>query len=122
MVRTDSMNPIGDATIVMLQGINGDKVLRNSRTIGGGPGHDDPHRASRRRQRRRRRRRCATPRAEFARFALACSCSAPQAMPLEFTYGGEAEADEGKADVIDAKGRRQLRRPTLPRQEARIVR
>ena len=38
MVRTDSMNPMGDATIVVLQGINGDQVLRNSRTIGGGPG------------------------------------------------------------------------------------
>ena len=25
-------------------------------------------------------------------------------MPLEFTYGGEAEADDGKADVVDAKG------------------
>ena len=40
----------------------------------------------------------------MTRFALAFLLTAPPAMPLEFTYGGEAEADEGKADVIDAKG------------------
>src|SRR6185503_15772732 len=38
MLRTESMRPMGDATIEMLQGINGDQLLRNSRTIGGGPG------------------------------------------------------------------------------------
>ena len=103
MVRTDSMNPIGDATIVMLQGVNGDKVLRNSRTIGGGPGmvfrvappatgSDAEGQALR------------NARAEFARLSLAMLLSAPKSMPVEFTYGGEAEADEGKADVIDAKG------------------
>src|SRR6266850_7202200 len=38
MLRTESMRPMGDATIEMLQGVNGDQVLRHSRTIGGGPG------------------------------------------------------------------------------------
>src|ERR1044072_6113570 len=38
MVRTDSMSPMGDATIVLLQGINGDTLLRNSKTLNGGPG------------------------------------------------------------------------------------
>ena len=103
MVRTDSMNPIGDATVVMLQGINGDQVLRNSRTIGGGPGmifrvappaagSDAEGQALR------------NARAELARFTLALLLTAPPSMPIEFAYGGEAEADDGKADVIDAKG------------------
>jgi len=103
MVRTDSMNPIGDATIVMLQGINGDQVLRNSRTIGGGPGmilrvappaagSDAEGQALR------------NARAELARFALAFLLTSPSSMAVEFTYGGEAEADDAKADVIDAKG------------------
>jgi hypothetical protein len=103
MVRTDSMNPIGDATIVMLQGVNGDRVLRNSRTIGGGPGmmirvappaagSDAEGQALR------------NARAELARVSLAMLLSSPKSMPVDFTYGGEAEADEGKADVIDAKG------------------
>ncbi len=37
MLRTESMRPMGDATIETLQGINGDQLLRHSRTIGGGP-------------------------------------------------------------------------------------
>jgi hypothetical protein len=103
MLRTDSMNPMGDATIVVLQGINGEQVLRNSRTIGGGPGMmirigPPPGGADAEAQALR------NQRADFTRFALAFLLTSPQAMPLEFSYGGEAEADDGKADVIDAKG------------------
>jgi hypothetical protein len=103
MLRTESMRPMGDATIEMLQGINGDQVLRNSRTIGGGPGMmirmapppggpDGEAQALR------------NQRADMARFALAFLLAAPASMPLDYTYGGEAEADEGKADVVDATG------------------
>jgi hypothetical protein len=102
MLRTESMRPMGDATIEMLQGVNGDQVLRHSRTIGGGPnmmvriappgGADGEGQALR------------NQRADMARFALAFLLTATPAMPLEFTYGGEAEAEDGKADVVDAKG------------------
>ena len=40
----------------------------------------------------------------MARFALALLLTPPPAMPLEYAYGGEAEADDGKAEVVDAKG------------------
>jgi hypothetical protein len=100
MVRTDSMNPIGDATIVVLQGINGDQLLRSTRTINGGPnmmirtaapgGADAEAQALR------------TQRAELARFAIAMLLTSP--IPLEYAYAGEAESDEGTADVVDAKG------------------
>ena len=102
MVRTESMNPIGDATIVVLQGINGDQVLRHSRTINGGPnmmirmgspgGADTEAQALR------------NQRAELARLALAMLLTSPPSMPLEHAYAGEAESDEGRADVLDAKG------------------
>ena len=102
MLRTESMRPMGDATIEMLQGINGDAVLRHSRTIGGGPGMmvrlAPPGGADGDAQALR------NQRADMTRFALAFLLTAPPAMPLEFTYGGEAEADQGKADVIDVKG------------------
>jgi len=42
--------------------------------------------------------------AELARTALAFLLTPPASLPLEFSAGGEAEADEGKADVLDAKG------------------
>jgi hypothetical protein len=102
MLRTESMSPMGDATIVTLVGVNGEQLLRNTRTIGGGPnmivrmaapaGADGEAQALR------------NQRAEMARLALAFLLVPPPAMPLDLTYGGEAEADEGKADIIDAKG------------------
>jgi hypothetical protein len=37
MVRTDSMSPMGDATIVLINGINGETLIRNSKTLNAGP-------------------------------------------------------------------------------------
>jgi hypothetical protein len=103
MLRTESMNPIGDATVIVLQGINGERVIRHSRTIGGGPGMvirmaapaagSDAEAQALRNQR-----------AELARIVVAFLLTSPPALPVEFSYAGETEADEGKADVIDAKG------------------
>jgi hypothetical protein len=103
MLRTESMRPMGDQTIEMLQGVNGEQVLRHSRTIGGGPGMmirmappaSGPEAEAQALQNQR---------ADMARFALAFLLTSPSAMPLEFTYAGEAEADDGRADVVDAKG------------------
>jgi hypothetical protein len=103
MLRTESMRPMGDATIELLQGVNGDRVLRHSRTIGGGPGMvvrmapppgggDGEAQALR------------NQRADLARFALAFLLTTTPEMPLEWKYGGEAEAEDGQADVIDATG------------------
>jgi hypothetical protein len=41
---------------------------------------------------------------EFARLSLGIFAGNPAAFPLEFTYAGEAEAPDGKAQVIDVKG------------------
>ncbi|HEY0098823.1 MAG TPA: hypothetical protein VGB76_07705 [Pyrinomonadaceae bacterium] len=43
-------------------------------------------------------------RAEYARYVLALLLSAPSGYSLEFNYAGEAVADDGRADVIDATG------------------
>jgi hypothetical protein len=102
MLRTETMSPFGDATVVVLQGINGDRVLRNSRTIGGGPGMvvriQPPGGGEAEAQALR------NQRAELARFALAMLLRASEVVPVEFAYGGEAEADDATADVVDAKG------------------
>ena len=41
---------------------------------------------------------------EFARMALGIFGNSTPAFPLEFSYGGTAEAADGKADVINVKG------------------
>lgn len=43
-------------------------------------------------------------RAEMARYLLALLLAAPPEFPVEFKYAGEATADDGSADVIDATG------------------
>jgi len=41
---------------------------------------------------------------EFARFTLGVFATSFPAFPLEFTYAGQAESPDGKADVIAVKG------------------
>ncbi len=105
MLRTDSISPMGDsALVVTAQGVSGDRLLRSSRVLNTppgamirippppAPGSDAETQALR------------GARADFARLTLALLLTAPAQMPLDFTYGGEAEAPDGKADVIDVKG------------------
>ena len=48
--------------------------------------------------------RVATLKQDFARLALGMFAGSFPAYPLTFSYVGEAEAPQGKADVLDAKG------------------
>jgi hypothetical protein len=102
LLRTESMNPMGDVTIVTEQGVNGDKLLRNQRTLNAPPGMvvrtGPPPTGDAEAQAIR------NAHADLARTALAFLLTSPASLPLEFTSGGQAESDEGKADVIDAKG------------------
>ena len=102
MLRTESMSPMGDMTIITEQGLNGDTLLRHQRTLNGPPGMvvrmgaaptgDAEAQAIR------------NARADLARTALTFLLLSPAALPLEFSAGGEAQSDEGKADVVEVKG------------------
>lgn len=102
LLRTESMRPMGDMTVITEQGVNGDTLLRHQRTLNGPPGMvirmapapsgDAEVQAIR------------NAHAELARTALVFLLASPASLPLEFTSGGEAESDEGKADLVDAKG------------------
>ena len=102
LLRTESLSPMGDMTIVTGQGINGEALLRRQRTMnapagavvrmGTAPSGDAEGQAIR------------NARADLARTVLAFLLTSPASLPLEFSAGGEAESDEGKADVVDAKG------------------
>lgn len=48
--------------------------------------------------------RVATLKQDFARLTLGMFATSFSAYPLTFSYVGEAEAPQGKADVVDAKG------------------
>jgi len=104
-LRSDSVSPMGDAALVVTdQGVNGDKVLRNARTLNTPPGAvmrlpSAPEHGSEAEAQLLR-----NSRAELARLTVAMLMTAPASMPLEFVYAGEAESPDGKADVIDVKG------------------
>jgi hypothetical protein len=103
MLRTETANPVGDMTIEVAQGVNGDRLLRNQRTLNAPPGAvirmaAPPANADAEAQAVR------NARADMARFVIAMLLTPPSSMPIEFAYGGEAESDDGKADVIEAKG------------------
>lgn len=105
MLRSDAISPMGDSVLLITeQGFNGDTLLRFSKVSGAGPGMmirtpppPAPGSADEAQQLR-------NSRADFARLAVAMLLTAPKSMPIDFTYGGEAESPDGKADVIDLKG------------------
>jgi len=48
-------------------------------------------------------RRLAANQREYAKLALGMFAGAPSVYPMQFTYAGQAESADGKADVIDVK-------------------
>lgn len=103
LLRTESMSPFGDATIVTEQGVAADKLLSHAKMLNGGPnmviriptpapGSDAEAQALR------------NQRAELARLALGLLMKETAALPLEYSFGGEAESQDGKAQIVDVKG------------------
>jgi len=100
-LKNDTMSIMG-AEITRIEAISGDKAWMDSRSGGGGmvvvrnaPANATPQQAE------------ATlrmTRAEFARLLLSFLLTTPTSLPVEFSYVGEAEAPDGRADVIEAKG------------------
>ena len=105
MLRTDSISPMGDSALVVSeQGLNGDTLLRSQRVVNAPPGMmirtPPPPAAGSDAEAQALR----NSRAEMARLTLALLLTSTAAVPVEFTYAGEAEAPDGKADVIDVQG------------------
>jgi hypothetical protein len=100
--RTENMTMMGGAAqVTRIEGFNGEQMFQDSSSSGGGmimirrPGGDDPKaQASQLR----------SIKADVARNLIAWFLSAPEVYQIQFTYAGEADSADGKADVIDAKG------------------
>jgi hypothetical protein len=104
ILKVETMRPFGDLEISRLEAINGETVWEDQQQTGGGggmvmmrrgAGGGDPKQAQERLN--------ALTRAEFARLTLGLML-ATASFPVEFSYAGEAESPEGKADVLDVKG------------------
>jgi len=102
LLRTESMRPMGDFTIVSAVGLNGDALLRDQHAVNAPPGAmirmPPPPTGDAEAQALR------NARADMARTVLAFLLTSTPSFPLELSYAGEAEAADGRADVIDARG------------------
>lgn len=107
MMKTETMNPMPGIEITRIETINGDDVWEDQQQHGGGGGMviirrgpggpaTDPKKAlAALRQ---------GVRSDFARFSIGLLLTTPSSFPVEYSFAGEAESPEGKADVLDVKG------------------
>lgn len=100
--RTETTS-LGDgmAEITRISGINGEQAFLDAHASGGGgmvivrPGPTDPKSLATQSRALRR---------EFARQLLSWLLVTPATLSLEYSYAGEAEVKDSKADAIDVKG------------------
>ncbi|MGH9851525.1 MAG: hypothetical protein ACREBD_16950 [Blastocatellia bacterium] len=105
MMKTETMNPMPSLEITRIEAINGDNVWEDQQQHGGhggmvmirrGPGGGDPKQAQAALQQ--------SVRSDFARLSIGWLLTTPSSFPVEYSFVGEAEAPDGKADVLDVKG------------------
>ena len=95
--------PMAGAQITRISGFNGDQQFRDMKTSGGvgnvvvrmGSNPDTPEAQAAQ---------LKALRADFARYVIALLAAPPPTQTVDFVYAGEAQAEDGRADAIDAKG------------------
>jgi hypothetical protein len=106
MMKTETMNPAPSVEITRVEALNGDDVWEDQQQRGGGgmmifrrgPGGPvaDPQKAQDMMRQ--------GVRSDFARLLIGWLLTTPSSFPVEFSFVGEAESPDGKADVLEAKG------------------
>lgn len=98
ILKSETMNIMGSVEVTRIEALNGDKVWEDQQQSGGGMVV------------MRRGGRGADPkvaedmiRSEVLKTAFGFVLNTPSTLPVSFTYAGEAESPDGKADVLDAK-------------------
>lgn len=103
MMRVETMSLMGGVELTRMETVNGNTVWTDQQTGGGGggmvmirrPGGDTPHGQAMQHN---------AVRAETARTMLGWLLSTLTSFPVEYSYAGEAESPDGKADVLAIKG------------------
>jgi len=106
MMKTETMSPAPSLEITRVETLNGDDVWEDQQQRGGGgmmifrrgpggPGVDPQKAQDMLRQ---------DVRSNFARLLIGWLLTTPSSFPVEFSFAGEAESPDGKADVLEAKG------------------
>ncbi|HLG17518.1 MAG TPA: hypothetical protein VJH03_23945 [Blastocatellia bacterium] len=100
--KSETMTLIADIELTFTSALNGDQFWTDSSTSGGGGAQVNTRGA--RQGEGPPAARAQLMRSEFAREVIGLLLASPASVPVEFTYAGEAEAKDGRADVLDVKG------------------
>ncbi len=103
MLRTETMTMMGGVELTRVEAISGGNVWMDQQNSGHGggmvmirrPGGDTPQALATQQN---------AARAESARVMLGWLASTLASFPVEYSYAGEAESPDGKANVLDVKG------------------
>jgi hypothetical protein len=107
MMKTETLNPMPGLEITRIETINGEEVWEDQQQHGGGggmimirrgpgPSLADPKKAQAAMRQ--------GIRSDFARLSIGWLLTSPASFPVEFSFAGEAESPDGKANVLDVKG------------------
>ena len=107
MMKTETMSPAPSLEITRVETLNSDDVWEDQQQRGGGggmmifrrgPGGPgvDPQKAKDMMKQ--------VVRSDFARLLIGWLLTTPSSFPVEYSFVGEAESPDGKADVLEAKG------------------
>ena len=113
-MKKDVMAMINNSAITRTSGFNGDTPINvidqppampgMIRIVRGGPGGDPNAPQTPEQQEENRRNMLIAAKQDFSRLLLGFIVSSFITYPLEFSYGGQAESPDGRADIIDVKG------------------
>jgi len=106
--RTETLSPVPGMEITRVDVLNGTQVWSDSQTGGGGGGGMVMIRQAGGENPQAQTAYEAAVRADFARQMLGLLVTTIPTIPLTLSYVGEAEAPDGRADVIDVSGPEKL--------------
>lgn len=107
-LKTETISPMPGIEITRTEAINGETAWMDTHNSGGGGGmvvfrqgaagggNPNPQETQKVQQQ--------AVRAEMSRLLLGLLLTTPSSFPVEFSYAGEAEAPDGRADVLNVKG------------------
>jgi len=100
--RSETLSPVPSTEITRIDVMNGTQIWSDSQSSNTGgmviirrPGADTPQGQASADN---------ALRADLARYLLGFLLAGPSSFPLEFSFAGEAEAPDGRADTLDVRG------------------
>ncbi|HST19748.1 MAG TPA: hypothetical protein VLR90_01415, partial [Blastocatellia bacterium] len=102
--KTETITLIADIETTFTGTINGDQAWNDSSTNNSGGGSVRVNSRSVQPAEGAQAARGQQLRFEYARQLIALFLTSNSAFPVEFTYAGEAQSKDGRADMLDAKG------------------